>query len=79
MSYHVHLIGRERCENFFNLLKLAGVILHPFPLDGSRTSADALIVDVSYVTMPSEYLRGRMRFAVFENDQYARVSRGGSE
>lgn len=63
LSKRLHVAERVSSENFYNLLKLADVILHPFPFDGSRTSADSLIVNVPYVTLPSEYLRGRMGYA----------------
>ncbi len=56
----VHLIERVSSENFYNLLQISDVILHPFPFDGSRTSADALMVGKPFVTLPTEYLRGRM-------------------
>eukprot|EP01031_Cornospumella_fuschlensis_P034934 gene34934-42308_t len=46
----VHFVERVSSESFLNLLLLADVILHPFPFDGSRTSADALIMDKPYVT-----------------------------
>lgn len=55
-----HMIPRITSQKFFALIKLADVLLHPFPFDGSRTSADSLSVGVPFVTLPSEYLRGRM-------------------
>jgi hypothetical protein len=56
----LHLIERVSSEKFLALLRVADVILHPFPFDGSRTSADGLIAGVPVLTLPSEYLRGRM-------------------
>ena len=58
-----HVVERVSSENFYTFMSLADAILHPFPFDGSRTSADALLVERPFVTMPSEYLRGRMGFA----------------
>ena len=43
-----------------NLIRLADVLLHPFPFDGSRTSADGIGVGIPVLTLPTEYLRGRM-------------------
>ncbi|RYG70054.1 hypothetical protein EON64_01205 [archaeon] len=63
----VHFAERVSSENFLNLLLLADVILHPFPFDGSRTSADAIIVDKPYVTLPTMYLRGRMGYAFYRS------------
>ena len=39
----LHVIDRVSSEQFLGLIKLADVVLHPFPFDGSRTSADSLI------------------------------------
>jgi predicted O-linked N-acetylglucosamine transferase (SPINDLY family) len=55
-----HMLDRITAQKFVALIKLADVLLHPFPFDGSRTSADSLSVGIPYVTLPSEYLRGRM-------------------
>jgi len=56
----LHLVPRVSAEKFLNLIKLADLLLHPFPFDGSRTSADGLSVGVPFLTMPTEFLRGRM-------------------
>ena len=61
----LHVIERVSSEKFLALLRIADVILHPFPFDGSRTSADGLIVGVPVITLPAEYLRGRMGAAFF--------------
>jgi predicted O-linked N-acetylglucosamine transferase (SPINDLY family) len=64
-SSRLHLIERVSSQNFYSLLALADGVLHPFPFDGSRTSADALQVHIPYVTLPTEYLRGRMGLAFY--------------
>ena len=43
----LHVIDRVSSEQFLGLIKLADVVLHPFPFDGSRTSADSLIAGES--------------------------------
>lgn len=63
----VHFAERVSSENFVNLLQLADVILHPFPFDGSRTSADSIIADKPYVTLPTMYLRGRMGYSFYRS------------
>ena len=55
-----HVIERVSSEQFASLLQIANVILHPFPFDGSKTSADSLEAGVPLLTLPTEYLRGRM-------------------
>ena len=61
----LHIIPRVSSEKFLGLLNIADVILHPFPFDGSRTSADGLIAGVPVITLPSEHLRGRMGAAFY--------------
>lgn len=61
----LHVIERVSSENFYSLLRLADGVLHPFPFDGSRTSADTLLVHVPFVTLPTEYLRGRMGYSFY--------------
>ncbi len=56
----LHVIPRVSSEKFQSLLSIADVLLHPFPFDGSKTSADALHAGIPFVTLPSEQLRGRM-------------------
>jgi hypothetical protein len=54
-------IPRVSAQHFNTLLEgLADVLLHPFPFDGSRTSADGLALGIPIITLPTEYLRGRM-------------------
>lgn len=60
----LHVIERVSSENFYSLLSLADAVLHPFPFDGSRTSADALQMHIPLVTLPTEYLRGRMGYSL---------------
>ena len=55
-----HVIERVSSEKFLEFIKIADVLLHPFPFDGSRTSADSIASNIPYVTLPTEYLRGRM-------------------
>lgn len=60
ISDRIIAISRVSADKFLDAIKIADVILHPFPFDGSRTAADALAVGIPFVTLPTEYLRGRM-------------------
>jgi hypothetical protein len=53
-------VQRVSSEKFIDFIKIADALLHPFPFDGSRTSADSVAANIPYVTLPTEYLRGRM-------------------
>ena len=61
----LHIVPRVSSEKFLGLLKIADVLLHPFPFDGSRTSADGFVVGVPVLTLPTEHLRGRMGAAFY--------------
>eukprot|EP00981_Chlorochromonas_danica_P005050 scaffold1016_cov175-Ochromonas_danica.AAC.8 len=64
-QHRFHVIPRVSSEHFYNLIRISDVIIHPFPFDGSRTSADAIILKKPYITLPTEYLRGRMGYAFY--------------
>ena len=66
-SNRLHIIDRVSSEKFLQLISIADVILHPFPFDGSRTSADALTAGKPFITLPTEYLRGRMGAAFYRS------------
>ena len=53
LSQRLHVIERVSSEQFLALLEISDVILHPFPFDGSKTSADALHVHKPLVTLPT--------------------------
>ena len=55
-----HFLPRVSSEQFINFIKIGDVLLHPFPFDGSRISADSITAGIPYVTLPTEYLKGRM-------------------
>lgn len=53
----VVFIPRVPPQDYVALLKMADVILHPFPFGGSKTAADAILANVPMVVLPTEYLR----------------------
>lgn len=55
-----HFLPRVSSEQFINFIKIGDILLHPFPFDGSRISADSITAGIPYVTLPAEYLKGRM-------------------
>ena len=80
LAPRLHMIERVSSEQFTSLLGIADVILHPFPFDGSKTSADALHAGKPIVTLPTEYLRGRMGAAFMRTmDLPELVARNQSE
>jgi protein O-GlcNAc transferase len=62
----LRILPRVTSDQILSLMSIADVILHPFPFDGSRTSADALAIGTPFITLPSEHLRGRMGFMYYQ-------------
>lgn len=57
----IHFIKRVQPQYTYELItEFANVVLHPFPFDGSKTSIDVLYVSKPFITLPGEFLRGRM-------------------
>ena len=47
-------------RDFLHLLSIADVVLDPFPCCGGSTTYEAIGVDTPVVTLPDQYLRGRL-------------------
>jgi hypothetical protein len=62
----MRILSRVTSDQILSLMNIADVILHPFPFDGSRTSADSLAIGKPFITLPSEHLRGRMGFMYYK-------------
>jgi hypothetical protein len=66
-------------DHFLSMISVVDVMLHPFPFDGSKTSADSLAMGLPMVTWPSVStsvflrsgvcLRATQRFLVMGGDQ----------
>ena len=67
LAPRLHMVERVSSERFIDLLRLSDALLHPFPFDGSRTSADGIFAGVPVLTLPAEQLRGRMGAAFYRS------------
>jgi predicted O-linked N-acetylglucosamine transferase (SPINDLY family) len=67
------MVPRVSAERFPSFLKISNVLLHPFPFDGSRTSADGLHAGLPVLTLPAEQLRGRMASAFYRTMDVAEM------
>jgi len=67
---HVHeriqFLPTQNYENFLSLMALADVLLDPIHFGGGNTSYEGLAAGVPIVTMPSEFLRGRITLALYK-------------
>lgn len=66
--------GRQRIRflpwhsrpDFLHLTSLCDVLLDPFPFGGGNITYEALALGLPIVTMPSEYMRGRVTYACYQ-------------
>jgi protein O-GlcNAc transferase len=61
----IHWIPRMARERFLQLLSLADVMLDPPHFGGGNTNYEALALGVPVVTLPSEFLRGRIALGLY--------------
>ena len=61
----VHFLPAQPNADFLQLLRLADVLLDPFPFGGGNSSYEALAMGTPIVTWPSRFLRGRITLALY--------------
>jgi predicted O-linked N-acetylglucosamine transferase (SPINDLY family) len=81
----VIFLPRQSHDDFMRLLALADVSLDSFPFSGGNTTYQALAMGTPVVTLPGDYLRGRLSLAILcelgltdciamDGDDYARIA-----
>jgi predicted O-linked N-acetylglucosamine transferase (SPINDLY family) len=63
----IRFIPRLSHDGFLGLLKLADVMLDPIHFGGGSTTIQALSFGTPVVTLPSEFLRGRISYACYRH------------
>ena len=62
----IHFTPRVGNSNdYLRILGRADIILHPFPFGGSKTSADAILLNKPTVVLVTDKLRCRMAYSFF--------------
>lgn len=61
----VHFVPRQDRDGFLSLNSILDVSLDPLHFGGGNTSYEAIALGVPIVTLPSEYLRGRITYAQY--------------
>ena len=61
----VRILPRQSPEDFLQLQAIADVILDPFYWSGNNTTHDALAFGTPIVTLPSEFMRGRVTYGCY--------------
>ena len=62
----IRLLPRVNSDDFLRLHQLVDVLLDPLHFSGGKTSYEAFALGVPVVTMPSQYLRGRITYALYQ-------------
>lgn len=61
----VRFLPRLPLEGFLNLIAQSNVMLDPTPFCGGNTTLEALAVGTPVVTIPGDFLRGRLSYAIY--------------
>jgi protein O-GlcNAc transferase len=81
----VVFLPRQAHDDYMRLLALADVSLDSFPFSGGNTTYQALAMGTPVVTLPGDFLRGRLSLAIYRHmemidcvaadaDDYARIA-----
>ena len=61
----VLMLPRMREDRFFDLVRVADVVLDPFHYGGGNTSYETLAVGTPIVTLPAAFMRGRVTLGAY--------------
>jgi predicted O-linked N-acetylglucosamine transferase (SPINDLY family) len=62
----IHFVPALPHDDFLRLTSLMDVMLDPLHFGGGRSSYEALALGIPVVTLPSEFLRGRITYAIYQ-------------
>src|SRR5262249_34080021 len=66
----IHFLRQMPRSDFLELLACSDVMLDPFPFGGGHSSYEALALGLPVVTLPGEFLRGRLTYAMYQQMGY---------
>ncbi|MCE9562991.1 MAG: tetratricopeptide repeat protein [Planctomycetes bacterium] len=66
VQHRIYFVPKQNRDDFLNLLAIADVMLDPIHFCGGNTSYEGFALGVPIVTWPSEFLRGRLTFAMYQ-------------
>src|SRR5262249_14112563 len=66
----IHFQRQMPRSDFLELLACSDVMLDPFPFGGGHSSYEALSLGLPVVTLPGEFLRGRLTYAMYRQMSY---------
>ncbi len=62
----IMFLGRLSADGFYHFLTLADVVLDSVHFSGGTTSCQALSLGIPVVTLPGEFMRGRVTYALYK-------------
>jgi protein O-GlcNAc transferase len=62
----IRILPRQSSQDFLRLISLSDVILDPIKWSGGSTTYEAMSFGIPIVTMPSEFMRGRVTYACYK-------------
>jgi protein O-GlcNAc transferase len=70
VAQRIRFLPKMPRTDFMELLALSDVMLDPFPFGGGHTSYEALALGLPVVTLPGQFLRGRLAYAMYQQMGY---------
>jgi predicted O-linked N-acetylglucosamine transferase (SPINDLY family) len=77
VAERIRFLPKMPRTDFMELLACSDVMLDPFPFGGGHTSYEALAIGLPVVTLPGQFLRGRLAYAMYEQMGYRDLLAGG--
>lgn len=66
MQQHCIILPRLDWEDYFNLLRVSDISLDTIGFSGGNTTLQAIAFNLPVVTMPTEFMRGRVSYGVMQ-------------
>jgi predicted O-linked N-acetylglucosamine transferase (SPINDLY family) len=73
VAERIRFLQKMPRNDFLELLACSDVMLDPFPFGGGHTSYEALALGLPVVTLPGQFLRGRLTHAMYGQMKYTEV------
>lgn len=65
VCHRIRFVPRQSREGYMGLLSVTDVLLDPLHFGGGNSSYEGLTLGVPIVTLPSNFLRGRITYALY--------------
>src|SRR5262245_9857034 len=73
VAERIRFLSKMPRNDFLELLGCSDVMLDPFPFGGGHTSYEALALGLPVITLPGQFLRGRLTHAMYRQMGYGEL------